>query len=29
LGAKAEVKVTGKWNNDLMEQLMEPTRIAD
>ena len=29
LGAKAEVKVEGKWNNDLMEQLMEPTRIAD
>jgi len=29
LGAKAEVKVTGKWNNDLMEQLMEPTRIVD
>ena len=29
LGAKAEVKVEGKWNNDLMEQLMEPTRIPD
>lgn len=29
LGAKAEVKVTGKWNNDLMEQIMEPTRIVD
>jgi len=29
LGAKAEVKVEGKWNDDLMKQVMEPTAIAD
>jgi len=29
LGAKAVVKVTGKWNDDLMKQIMEPTRIAE
>jgi len=29
LGAKAEVKVKGKWNDDLMKQVMEPTPIAD
>ena len=29
LGAKAEVKVKGKWNDDLMKQVMEPTRIVD
>ena len=29
LGAKAEVKVEGKWNNDLMKQVMEPTPIVD
>ena len=29
LGAKAVVKVTGKWNDDLMKQVMEPTRIAE
>jgi len=28
LGAKAEVKVKGKWNDDLMKQIMEPTPIA-
>ena len=29
LGAKAEVKVEGKWNDDLMKQVMEPTPIVD
>jgi len=29
LGAKAVVKVTGKWNDDLMKQTMKPTRIVD
>ncbi len=29
LGAKAEVKVKGKWNDDLMKQVMEPTTIVD
>ena len=29
LGAKAEVNVTGKWNDDLMKQIMEPTEIRD
>jgi len=29
LGAKAEVKVKGKWNDDLMKQVMEPTPIVD
>ena len=29
LGAKAEVKVECKWNDDLMKQVMEPTAIAD
>ena len=29
LGAKAEVKVEGKWNDDLMKQVMEPTPITD
>ena len=29
LGAKAEVNVTGKWNDDLMKQIMEPTKILD
>ena len=29
LGAKAEVKVEGKWNNDLMKQITEPTAITD
>ncbi len=29
LGAKAEVKVKGKWDDDLMKQVMEPTPIAD
>ena len=29
LGAKAVVKVKGKWNDDLMKQIMEPTRIVD
>ena len=29
LGAKAEVKVKGKWNDDLMKQIMEPTPIAE
>jgi len=29
LGAKAEINVTGKWNDDLMKQIMEPTEIAD
>ena len=29
LGAKAEVNVKGKWNDDLMKQVMEPTRIVD
>jgi len=27
LGAKAEVKVTGKWNDDLMKQILGPTQI--
>jgi nitrite reductase (NO-forming) len=27
LGAKAEVKVKGKWNDDLMKQLLPPTKI--
>ncbi len=27
LGAKAEVRVNGEWNNDLMEQLKEPSKI--
>jgi len=27
LGAAAHVKVDGKWNNDLMEQVMKPTKI--
>jgi nitrite reductase (NO-forming) len=27
LGAAAHVKVDGKWNNDLMEQVMKPTGI--
>ena len=29
LGAKAEVKVDGKWNDDLMKQITEPTAITD
>ena len=29
LGAKAEVKVEGKWNDDLMKQVMKPTPIVD
>ncbi len=29
LGAKAEVKVDGKWNDDLMKQILEPTAIDD
>ncbi len=29
LGAKAVVKVKGKWNDDLMKQIMEPTPIAN
>ena len=29
LGAKAEVKVKGKWNNDLMKQIMKPTTIDE
>jgi len=28
LGAKAEVKVKGKWNDDLMKQIMPPTPIV-
>ena len=27
LGAKAIVQVTGKWNNDLMKQIKEPSKI--
>lgn len=27
LGAAAEIKVTGKWNNDLMEQIQKPGAI--
>jgi nitrite reductase (NO-forming) len=27
LGAAAQVKVDGEWNNDLMEQLQKPTEI--
>ena len=27
LGAKAEVQVTGKWNNDLMKQIKKPSKI--
>lgn len=26
-GAAAHIKVDGQWNNDLMEQTMEPTKI--
>ncbi len=29
LGAKAEVNVTGKWNDDLMKQIMKPSKIAE
>ena len=29
LGAAAHVKVDGKWNNDLMEQVMKPTGIKE
>ena len=29
LGAAAHVKVDGKWNNDLMEQTMKPTKIKE
>ena len=29
LGAKAEVNVTGKWNDDLMKQILEPSKIAE
>ena len=29
LGAKAEVKVSGKWNDDLMKQIMEPSKIVE
>ncbi len=29
LGAVAQVKVTGEWNNDLMEQLKKPTAIHE
>jgi len=29
LGAKAEVKVEGKWNDDLMKQILAPTKIND
>jgi nitrite reductase (NO-forming) len=27
LGAAAHVKVTGEWNNDLMEQIKKPSAI--
>lgn len=29
LGAAAQVKVDGEWNNDLMEQLLKPTEISN
>jgi hypothetical protein len=29
LGAKAEVQVTGKWNNDLMKQIKKPSKIEE
>ena len=29
LGAKAEVQVTGKWNNDLMKQIKKPSKIGE
>ena len=29
LGAKAEIKVSGDWNNDLMKQILPPTKIVD
>ena len=29
LGAKAEIKVKGKWNDDLMKQLLPPSKITE
>lgn len=29
LGAKAEIKVLGEWNDDLMKQILPPTKIID
>ena len=29
LAAKAEVQVTGKWNNDLMKQIKKPSKIEE